>query len=70
MLARTDVVVVLLYVASELSTVRRPDLEHETLENIVLEVRVEKRKLFLVLCIYRPQLSRSWYSLDCTGEMY
>ena len=45
---------VAIYVASELNTIRRPDLEHETLEHIVLEVRVEKRKPFLVLCVYIP----------------
>ena len=45
---------VAIYVASQLSTVRRSDLEHETLEQIVLEVQVEKRKPFLVLCVYIP----------------
>ena len=46
---------VAIYVDDELSTVRRIDLEHETLEHIVLEVRVEKRKhLSLVICVYIP----------------
>ena len=45
---------VAIYVDDELSIVRRIDLEHETLEHIVLEVRVEKRKPFLVICVYIP----------------
>ena len=36
---------VAIYVANELSTVREPDLEHEILEHIVLEVQVEKGSL-------------------------
>ena len=64
---------VAIYVASELSTVRRSDLEHETLEHSVGSTGGKKESFPSSLCLHSPQrpwLSCSWYSLDCTGEMY